>query len=568
VHIHVCVFFCHIRITSIAYQALEILVLPDLLTLLDPFVPAGHKGGGENTCFAFQRGKCEIGDACRFEHSKYGPGKGKGKGKGSGGDNNICFAHQRGACESGDACRFEHEIQNRRGKGKGKGDGGGKGFGFRPGSQYDAYVASLRDLPPPPEGLTEAEVGISGYVHAARGFSGLFRERYSDFMVHEVALDGQVAKVTTLEVDPLLGFSADAVAGVKRARVDEAGDPSVEGESAQSTESSAANGEATKKARAEEGSEPVTTDETAGAAAMETTDGDGQASTIDSTAAATPVDSTAAAEAARMEAIVAQAWESAAAALEEAYAAIDQGSAARKAIESLRDAEDTRLRVLLPATLDKAVRKAAHDALHAHLPDAVDADTIDEPEAAAVRAQEVAAEKEKLEAEAAQKAASEKDAAEDAAPAAPAAAVSIMNPMDRFKRDTYGIPPPAPKAAGGAATAAASGEGPATTPSLGAIAARFPKLPMCLRVWRRPPRGQKRGKLVGAAAGEAGRDSRSNEWQRRARTAWPIGRPEYLRFALYKENVDTMQAMDRVATALRVGRKSGPDSHCLFSGSC
>ena len=543
------------------------------LTLVDSFIPAGHGGGGDNTCFAFQRGKCDNGDACRFEHSKYGPGKGKGKGKGGDSGGSICFAYQRGACENGDACRFEHEIQNRRGKGKGKGGDGGKGFGFRPGPQYDAYVTSLRDLPPPPEGLTEAEVGISGYVHAAPGFSGLFRERYSDFMVHEVALDGQVAKVATLEVDPLLGFSASAVAGVKRARVDEAGEASVLG--AQSTErndiggksgavsegtageGAAEEGTATKKARAEDGSEPIADEEAADASTMETTNGDGQAATPDAaTAAAASVDSAAAAEAARMKAIVAQAWESAAAALEEAYAAIGQGSAARVAIESLRDAEDTRLRVLLPPTLDKAVRKAAHDALHTHLPDAVDADTIDEPEAAAVRAQEVAAEKEKLEAEAA--AANEKDTKDAAlAPSAPpAAAVSIMNPMDRFKRDTYGIKPPPPKSAS-TGSAAAAGTGAAEAPSLGAIAAKFPKLPMCLRIWRRPPRGQKRGKLVGTSEGEVGRDSRSNEWQRRARTAWPSDRPEYLRFALYKENVDTMQAMDRVATALRVsGLKS------------
>ena len=60
----------------------------------------------------------------------------------------------------------------------------------------------MRSLPPPPDGLTETDVGIAGFVNDAPGFSGLFRERFSDFLVHEVGPDGEVARLpVSLEVD-------------------------------------------------------------------------------------------------------------------------------------------------------------------------------------------------------------------------------------------------------------------------------------------------------------------------------------------------------------------------------
>jgi hypothetical protein len=275
---------------------------------------------------------------------------------------------------------------------------------------------------------------------------------------------------------------------------------------------------------------------------MDAADGDHDAAAA--AAAQAPTAAADAADAARVQAFVAQSWAAAAAALEEAYGAIGAGGAARLALESLRDAADTRLRVLLPPTLDKAVRKAAHDALHTHLPDLVDADTIDEPVAAAARAAEVAAEKGAMELEAALAAAVE-DAAAAAAAAKPDGPAHILNPMDRFKRDTYSIAPPPPKpsapsaSAGASAAAAGLALAAKAEAAKAASAASYPKLPMCLRVWRRPPRGQKRGKLVGAPVGEVSRDSRSNLWQQRARAAWPSGRPEYLRFALYKVRVET-----------------------------
>ena len=37
-----------------------------------------------------------------------------------------------------------------------------------------------------PAGLEELDVGIAGFANAAPGFEALFRERFSDFIVHEV----------------------------------------------------------------------------------------------------------------------------------------------------------------------------------------------------------------------------------------------------------------------------------------------------------------------------------------------------------------------------------------------
>jgi hypothetical protein len=46
----------------------------------------------------------------------------------------------------------------------------------------------------------EADVGIDGYVHPETpGFRGLVKERYSDFSVHELDLEGNVVHLTSLQ---------------------------------------------------------------------------------------------------------------------------------------------------------------------------------------------------------------------------------------------------------------------------------------------------------------------------------------------------------------------------------
>lgn len=52
--------------------------------------------------------------------------------------------------------------------------------------------------------LKETDVGITEYLVDHGGFSGTIKERYSDFHVHEVALDGQIAKLNDQELPPNL----------------------------------------------------------------------------------------------------------------------------------------------------------------------------------------------------------------------------------------------------------------------------------------------------------------------------------------------------------------------------
>jgi tRNA pseudouridine13 synthase len=47
---------------------------------------------------------------------------------------------------------------------------------------------------------TERKLGISEYLTTSVGFSGVVKARYSDFLVHEVGLDGSIARLTNLEV--------------------------------------------------------------------------------------------------------------------------------------------------------------------------------------------------------------------------------------------------------------------------------------------------------------------------------------------------------------------------------
>ena len=55
----------------------------------------------------------------------------------------------------------------------------------------DAYTKELM-LPLP----TEAEVGITGYLHSGPGFTGIFKQRFSDFIVHEIDESGALCRLT------------------------------------------------------------------------------------------------------------------------------------------------------------------------------------------------------------------------------------------------------------------------------------------------------------------------------------------------------------------------------------
>ncbi|KAG8577170.1 hypothetical protein GDO81_010094 [Engystomops pustulosus] len=49
-------------------------------------------------------------------------------------------------------------------------------------------------------GLTELDVGITKFVSSHKGFSGILKERYSDFVVHEIGKDGKIIYLNDLSV--------------------------------------------------------------------------------------------------------------------------------------------------------------------------------------------------------------------------------------------------------------------------------------------------------------------------------------------------------------------------------
>ncbi|KAM9312448.1 pseudouridylate synthase 7 homolog [Gastrophryne carolinensis] len=49
-------------------------------------------------------------------------------------------------------------------------------------------------------GLTELDVGITKFVSSHEGFSGILKERYSDFVVHEIGKDGKITYLNDLTV--------------------------------------------------------------------------------------------------------------------------------------------------------------------------------------------------------------------------------------------------------------------------------------------------------------------------------------------------------------------------------
>ena len=86
---------------------------------------------------------------------------------------------------------------------------------------------------------------------------------------------------------------------------------------------------------------------------------------------------------------------------------------------------------------------------------------------------------------------------------------------------------------------------------LGASTGAGQEGPKAVRVWRNGAKGAPsakgfRGENKGAAA------SRSSRGGGGVERGWPAGRPPYLRFVLYKENIDTMAAVNHLARCLHL----------------
>ncbi|KAG7253644.1 hypothetical protein CRUP_008601, partial [Coryphaenoides rupestris] len=51
-------------------------------------------------------------------------------------------------------------------------------------------------------GLTELDVGILKFISEHQGFSGILKERYSDFVVHEINREGKTVQLDDLSIPP------------------------------------------------------------------------------------------------------------------------------------------------------------------------------------------------------------------------------------------------------------------------------------------------------------------------------------------------------------------------------
>ncbi|XP_044535885.1 pseudouridylate synthase 7 homolog [Gracilinanus agilis] len=64
--------------------------------------------------------------------------------------------------------------------------------------EEDGEVESFADMMK--HGLSEVDVGITKFVSSHQGFSGILKERYSDFVVHEIGKDGHISHLDNLSV--------------------------------------------------------------------------------------------------------------------------------------------------------------------------------------------------------------------------------------------------------------------------------------------------------------------------------------------------------------------------------
>lgn len=123
--------------------------------------------------------------------------------------------HQHSGSHGGGRPYDHHHNANRRGRGSGRG-GGGRGGGGRGGHSNHHHKHNNNNNSYHPgrssywfkgEGYNDHEsvsideevVGINGYLSSAQpGFSGLVKQRFSDFVVHEIAKNGQQVTLTSL----------------------------------------------------------------------------------------------------------------------------------------------------------------------------------------------------------------------------------------------------------------------------------------------------------------------------------------------------------------------------------
>ncbi|KAJ6666333.1 hypothetical protein lerEdw1_000606 [Lerista edwardsae] len=68
-------------------------------------------------------------------------------------------------------------------------DGGGGG-----GGEPESFADMMK------HGLTELDVGITKFVSSHKGFNGILKERYSDFVVHEIGKDGHIIHLDDFSV--------------------------------------------------------------------------------------------------------------------------------------------------------------------------------------------------------------------------------------------------------------------------------------------------------------------------------------------------------------------------------
>lgn len=52
------------------------------------------------------------------------------------------------------------------------------------------------------ERLKETDLGITVYAGNAEGFNGTIKERFTDFVVHEISLNGEIAQLTDQKIPP------------------------------------------------------------------------------------------------------------------------------------------------------------------------------------------------------------------------------------------------------------------------------------------------------------------------------------------------------------------------------
>ena len=69
-------------------------------------------------------------------------------------------------------------------------------------AQVDSATATKDEQTPTIDSFdeTEEKLGISAYMSLGDGFSAVVKARYSDFLVHEVDMDGKVARLTNRDI--------------------------------------------------------------------------------------------------------------------------------------------------------------------------------------------------------------------------------------------------------------------------------------------------------------------------------------------------------------------------------